>query len=100
MLPYDSKTTLKQGYPQDSESILDRVQEIAEGVVAADAESVDRDARWPEAGIRALQQAGLGGLTVPEDLGGLGQGSFRVAQVCEILGQDIYMLSNRLSFSR
>jgi alkylation response protein AidB-like acyl-CoA dehydrogenase len=88
MLPYDSKTILKQGYPQDSESILDRVQEIAEGVVAANAESVDRDARWPEAGIRALQQAGLGGLTVPEDLGGLGQGSFRVAQVCEILGQE------------
>jgi alkylation response protein AidB-like acyl-CoA dehydrogenase len=47
-----------------------RVQEIAADVIATNAQSVDKDARWPEAGIRALQQAGLGGLTIPEELGG------------------------------
>ena len=88
MHPLDSKTTLKHGYPLDLESILERVQEVARDVVAPNAEVVDRDARWPEAGIRALQQLQLGGLTVPEELGGLGQGSFGVMQVCEILGQE------------
>ena len=38
--------------------------------------------------IRALQRAGLGGLTVPEEYGGLGHGSFAIAQVCELLGQE------------
>ncbi len=57
-------------------------------MVAPAAESIDKNATWPEAGIRALQKAGIGGLTVPSELGGLGQGSFGVAQVCEILGQE------------
>jgi len=88
MPPTDNKGLPNYSYPQDLESILERVQEIAQDVVATNAEAVDRDAIWPEQGIRALQQAGLGGLTVPEELGGLGQGSFGVAQVCETLGQE------------
>jgi len=84
----ERKLQPNQGYPQDLESILERIQEIAKDVVASNAEMTDRDAIWPEAGIRALQQAGLGGLTVPEEFGGLGQGSFGVAQACEILGQE------------
>ena len=88
MHPFNRKTTLRHGYPLDLESILERVQEVARDVVAPNAEAVDRDARWPEAGIRALQQLRLGGLTVPEELGGLGQGSFGVMRVCEILGQE------------
>lgn len=88
MPPTDSKAMSGQDYPQDLGSILGRVQEIARDVVAPNAEAVDRDASWPEQGIRALQQAGLGGLTVPEELGGHGQGSFAVLQVCEILGQE------------
>jgi alkylation response protein AidB-like acyl-CoA dehydrogenase len=88
MLSSDSKTILKQGYPRDLESILERAQEIARDVAAPNAKSVDQDACWPEAGIRALQQAGLGGLTVPEAQGGIGQGSYAVLQVCEILGSE------------
>lgn len=75
-------------YPRDLESILEQVQYIAKSVVAEQALDVDRSAQWPEAGIRALQEAGLGGLTVPEEFGGLGHGSFAVAQVCELLGQE------------
>lgn len=88
MRPSDSKAIPKRDYPHDLESILERVQEIAINVAEPNAEAVDRDASWPEQGIRALQQAGLGGLTVPEELGGLGQGSFGLSQVCEILGQE------------
>lgn len=88
MPPLDSMKIPYHGYPQNLETILDRVEEITKVVVAPKSEVVDRDAIWPEQGIRALQQAGLGGLTIPEELGGLGQGSFGVAQVCEILGQE------------
>jgi len=79
---------MKQGYRENLASILERVQEIVTDVVAPNAASIDKNASWPEKGIRALQQAGLGGLTVPEELGGLGQGAFGVARVCEILGQE------------
>lgn len=48
---------------------------------------MDRDCRWPEAGLRAFQQAGLGGLIIGRDCGGLGQGLLAVAKVCEILGK-------------
>lgn len=88
MPPTDPRMIMNQDYPQDLESILERVQEVATDIVAPAAESIDKNASWPEAGIRALQKAGMGGLTVPAEFGGLGQGSFGVAQVCEILGQE------------
>lgn len=48
---------------------------------------IDRDARWPEEGLRALQAAGLGGLVVPRTAGGSGLGLMGMAVVCEILGE-------------
>ncbi|MEW8619767.1 MAG: acyl-CoA dehydrogenase family protein, partial [Candidatus Thiodiazotropha endolucinida] len=75
-------------YPRDLESILEQVQHVAKGVVSENAVDVDQRARWPEEGLRALQQAGIAGLTVPIEYGGLGHGSFAVAQVCELLGQE------------
>ncbi len=67
-------------------SVFERVREIAGDVVARNAEAVDRDAVWPEEAIRALQEAGIGGLTVPTSAGGLGLGLEALARVCEILG--------------
>ena len=67
--------------------VLDVTREIANGIVAANAEEIDRLARWPEENLRALQAAGLGGLVVPREQGGQGHGLLAVAQVCEILGQ-------------
>lgn len=61
---------------------------IAGGVLAAQAEAVDREARWPEAGLRALQAAGLGGLLVPRHQGGLGHGLVALVKVCEALGRE------------
>lgn len=78
----------QRGYLLDLESILEKTQEIATEVIAPRAEAVDREAQWPEEGIRALQKGGLAGLTVPTEAGGLGQGSFGVARVCEIIGQE------------
>ena len=67
------------------DKVLDRAAEVAREVAAPQAEAVDADARWPEASLRALQEAGLGGLVVPERTGGLGHGLSALAQVCEIL---------------
>ena len=75
-------------YRCDREAVLETVQEIAKTVVADQAVNVDQLVLWPEQGIRALQQAGLGGMAIPQEFGGLGQGSYAVAQTCEILGQE------------
>lgn len=74
--------------PKDLDSILALVDAIAREIVAADADKVDRDARWPERGIRALQAARLGGLVVPHVYGGCGQGLLALVQICEILGKE------------
>ncbi len=42
---------------------------------------------WPEEAVRALQAAGLGGLTAPRSQGGAGLGLAGIAAVCEALGR-------------
>ncbi len=66
---------------------LSRTQEVAREVVAVHADRCDREASWPQEGIRAMQAAGLAGLVVPRDCGGLGFGLGALTEVCEILGE-------------
>ncbi len=73
---------------QDFASLMLKVQDITEAVVAPNAAAVDAEAGWPEAGIRALQREGLGGLVVPAAYGGKGHGLHALARACEILGQE------------
>lgn len=70
------------------DDILALVRKIALEEVAPRAEEVDKERKWPEKSIRALQSAGLGGLVVPAKYGGLGRGLEGVAKVCEILGKE------------
>ena len=72
----------------DLTSVLDRTRQVARDVLAADAREVDAECRWPERGLRALQEAGLGGLIIPEEMGGHGRGLYALALVCEILGRE------------
>lgn len=67
--------------------ILDTVRDISDAVVSEDAVATDSLARWPERSIRSFQKEGLGGLTVPLEYGGLGQGTKSLAKACEIIGQ-------------
>ena len=70
-------------------STIKRVaQEITREVIAPNAEITDKTAQWPEQGIRALLDEGLGGLVVPESYGGQGQGTLSLAQICETLGSE------------
>src|SRR5688572_24811662 len=56
-------------------------------VIAHHSADVDRSGRFPEESIAALGAAGLLGLTVPEDLGGLGEGPRAFCVVAEELGR-------------
>jgi alkylation response protein AidB-like acyl-CoA dehydrogenase len=68
--------------------ILQKADAIAKDVLALHAERVDRDAVWPEAGLRALLAEGFGGLVVPRRFGGRGQGLLTLARVCETLARE------------
>ena len=63
------------------EQVLARLEPIAEGVIAANAEAVDREARFPAETVAALGEAGLLGLVTPLEHGGLGLGIVEAAQV-------------------
>jgi alkylation response protein AidB-like acyl-CoA dehydrogenase len=65
---------------------IEQARQIANDVIAPRAAASDRDASWPEVELRALQAAGLGGLVVSRDHGGLGGGLAALARVCEVLG--------------
>lgn len=55
--------------------------------VESDAASVDREGRFPEAGVTALREAGLLGRFVPRDFGGAGGGPLEfVAAVEQVAG--------------
>ena len=71
----------------DIARVLETAEEVSKTVIAKNAAETDKLAKWPEEGIRALQAAGLGGLTVPMEYGGLGHGTETLAKVCEVIGQ-------------
>ncbi|CAN1723942.1 Acyl-CoA/acyl-ACP dehydrogenase [Hyphomicrobium sp. 1Nfss2.1] len=75
-------------HKDDQAAILRKVKEITHDVVAKHADQVDRDAMWPEQSLRALLASGFGGLVVPTQYGGLGQGLLTLAKVCEELSRE------------
>lgn len=66
--------------------ILEKVTDLAKGIISEEAFHVDKNATWPEKSMRALQEAGLGGLVISPKYGGLGEGMYSLVRVCEILG--------------
>ncbi|RFA29296.1 acyl-CoA dehydrogenase [Alkalilimnicola ehrlichii] len=70
----------------DLEQVLQQASVLAQDMLAPRAEAVDREARWPKAEVRQLLEAGLGGLVLPREFGGLGQGLLGLTRVCETLG--------------
>ena len=57
-------------------------------MVAPRAEREDAEALWPEPAMRALADAGLTGLHVPEALGGHGEGLAGLVAVSEVLARE------------
>lgn len=71
----------------EQEAIVAKARAIATGIIAADAADVDAQGRFPAEGMRALAEAGLWGLLVPGELGGLGQGLRTLAAVVDEIAQ-------------
>ncbi len=63
------------------------MREVAAATAAPRAAEVDEGRLWPEHTFRALAEARLMGLHVPEELGGHGQGLLGLAVLTEVLGQ-------------
>ncbi len=51
-----------------------RLADLADSVIAPKAADVDAESRFPSEGMRTLADAGFWGLTVPTELGGMGEG--------------------------
>lgn len=69
------------------DELLGKVHELSQKTLAPRAEITDEQGRWPKENLEALLEAGLGGLVLPERLGGLGQGMYGLVRVCEVLGR-------------
>lgn len=70
-----------------TDELIEKAKILASGIVAEEAPDVDEHGKWPEHSIRAIQEAGLGGLVVPKECGGLGQGLYGLVRIGEVLGQ-------------
>ncbi|HSJ09200.1 MAG TPA: acyl-CoA dehydrogenase family protein, partial [Longimicrobiales bacterium] len=68
--------------------LVGRAREVTTSVTAPAAEADDAEGRWPEATMRALADAGLMGLHVPEELGGHGQGMTGLVAIAETIAQE------------
>src|SRR3981081_3187245 len=67
-------------------SLLQRTADVA-SVAAAEAEDVDRAARFPKAAIDAARQQMLLGVQIPTEFGGYGASIFDVTEMCYTLGR-------------
>ena len=69
------------------QTLVEEARRIALDVAALHADSVDRDARFPQEAVEALRAAGTLGALIPEELGGSGASMGTVAQMCFELGR-------------
>ena len=67
--------------------LVRQVHQIGKQSLAAHAESVDREARFPAEAFAALREAKLLSAYVPTEYGGMGLTIGQIAEVCEVLGQ-------------
>lgn len=75
------------GLDDDASRLQAQAAQLSDGVVARHAATVDQEARFPSASLRALADAGLLGLTVARAHGGGGQGMRAFAAVAEELAR-------------
>jgi acyl-CoA dehydrogenase len=70
----------------DHSSLIPRTALVA-AAAAAEAEAVDRDARFPQAAIDAARQQRLLGVQIPHQFGGDGATIFDITDMCYTLGR-------------
>jgi isovaleryl-CoA dehydrogenase len=68
--------------------LLERAETVARDVLRPNVEEEDRDALWPEPGMRALAATGLMGLNAPIAVGGHGFGLEALVSVARVLARE------------
>lgn len=69
-------------------TLVETARDIATTVTARTVDDDDRDARWPEATMRALASSRLTALQAPVSAGGHGEGMVGLVAVSEVLAQE------------
>jgi alkylation response protein AidB-like acyl-CoA dehydrogenase len=72
---------------RSTQDLLTQSELLARDLLAANADDVDREGRFPRQNLEALARNGLLGLTVPSEFGGAGGGIPEMAQALERLAQ-------------
>jgi alkylation response protein AidB-like acyl-CoA dehydrogenase len=80
-------TVFKIGGIMNHYTALSKAKEIADGVLAPAAGQNDREGRFSTEAVDALGRAGLLGLTVPSEFGGMGLGADTFAAVTAALAE-------------
>ena len=62
-------------------------EDIGRTISATERADADRNGTWVKSSMEALQQQKLTALVVPKESGGMGQGLYALARVCEALGK-------------
>jgi isovaleryl-CoA dehydrogenase len=73
--------------PVEIQDLIQKTKEVISKDIEPLAQMTDAKYTWPAAQMKALGKAGLLGLHVPRELGGLEQGLMAVASICEQIGQ-------------
>ena len=71
----------------DQQTVVEQVRRVAEDQPAPRAAVVDRGYSFPQEAVAALARAGLLGLTIPQEHGGMGEGLRTVCAVVEEIAQ-------------
>src|SRR5579862_8020768 len=71
----------------DQQKIIETVRKVADEAIAPRAADTDRDAVFPRESLNALAAAGLFGLTVPREFGGMGEGLRTMTAVLDEIAQ-------------
>lgn len=69
------------------DGLVGLADEIGKTVVATERREADEKGTWVKQSMEALQQENLTALVVPKESGGMGQGLYALARVCEALGK-------------
>ena len=67
----------------DLEAVMQKVKDLTQSIIAPAAGDYDKTGQWPETSVKALAEAGLLGITVPKEFGGLGLGPSEFVRVTE-----------------
>jgi isovaleryl-CoA dehydrogenase len=85
---YPPETGADLAVPSRLPELVERAETIARDILRPNADEEDREALWPEPGMRALAATGLMGLNAPVSAGGHGLGLEALVSVARVLARE------------